>query len=87
MAVVVVRAEARQVVAGWWWQAWQWWQPCMYLLLLCELGLQRLDADVSRLVHQLAELDAHHLREPDGGVVDLQRGSGEWLERRQGGRM
>ena len=43
----------------------------MYLLLLCELGLQRLDADVSRLVHQLAELDAHHLREPDGGVVDL----------------
>ena len=43
----------------------------MHLLLLCELGLQRLDADVSRLVHQLAELDAHHLREPDGGVVDL----------------
>ena len=43
----------------------------MYLLLLCELGLQRLDADVSRLVHQLAELDAHHLGEPDGGVVDL----------------
>ena len=50
----------------------------MYLLLLCELGLQRLDADVSRLVHQLAELDAHHLGEPDGGVVELLGGSGRW---------
>ena len=49
-----------------------------YLLLLGELGLQRLDADVARLVHQLAELDAHHLGEPDGGVVDLQGGSGRW---------
>ena len=69
---MVVRAEARR-----WWQAGRWRQAGV-LLLLGELGLQRLDADVARLVHQLAELDAHHLGEPDGGVVDLQGGSGRW---------